>query len=87
MQALQTLKLILSLLPLILEVVRAIEDALPAGGNGAAKLALLRQTIEAAYSTVTGATVAFEQLWPALERTVAAVVSLYNATGVFKQAD
>ncbi|CAI10239.1 hypothetical protein ebA7264 [Aromatoleum aromaticum EbN1] len=86
MQVLHTLKLILSLLPLILEAVRAIEAALPEGGQGAAKLALLRQTIEAAASTVTGGIGAFEQLWPAIERTVAAVVTLYNSTGAFKTA-
>lgn len=85
MNALQTIKLILSLLPMILDVVRAIETALPDGGQGAAKLALVRQTIEAGYSVATDTVGTFEALWPALEKTIGAVVTLFNAAGAFKR--
>lgn len=85
MQPIQTLRLILTLLPLIIEAVRAIEAALPDGGKGEAKLALVRQSIEAGYSVATDAVGAFETVWPAIERTVSAVVTLFNASGTFRK--
>lgn len=85
MQAIQTIRLILSLLPMILEVVRAIEAALPEGGNGAAKLALVRQAIEAGYSVATDTAASFEAMWPAIEKTVGAVVALFNTVGTFRR--
>lgn len=85
MQYLQTIRLILSLLPLILTAVKAIEEALPEGGQGAAKLALIRQTIEAGYGIANDVVVSFTNAWPAIEKTVAAVVGLYNTAGAFKK--
>lgn len=85
MQALQVLKIILSLLPLLIEAVRVVEAALPASGQGASKLTLVRATIEAGYTAAAEVTVKFEALWPALEKTVAAVVSTLNALGEFRK--
>lgn len=85
MQLIQTLRLILTLLPLIIEVVKAIEVALPDGGKGEAKLALVRQAIEAGYGVATDTVGAFETVWPALERTVSAVVTLFNTAGAFRK--
>lgn len=85
MQFIQTARLILSLLPLILEVVRAVEAALPEGGLGAQKLALVRQTLQAAFDVAEDSFGSFEKLWPALERTVTAVVGVFNTAGVFKK--
>jgi hypothetical protein len=79
MQFLQTVRLILSLLPLIIEAVRSIEAAFPQSGQGANKLAAVRQTIEAAYAVANDAAVAFASLWPAIEQVVGAVVVLQNA--------
>lgn len=85
MQVLQTIKLVLSLLPMILDVVRAIEAALPDGGKGEQKLALVRQAIEAGCSVATDTVGTFEAMWPALEKTVTAVVAMFNAVGAFKK--
>lgn len=85
MQLLTTLKLILSLLPLILQAVKAIEDALPDGGQGEAKLALIRQTIQGAYGVANDTVASFETMWPAISTTVTAVVGLYNNLGAFKK--
>ena len=43
------IKLVLSILPLILEVVAAIEKALPQSGQGSAKLALVKTALQTAY--------------------------------------
>lgn len=85
MQLLTTIRLVMSLLPLILDTVRAIEAALPEGGQGKAKLAMIRETLSAAFDVVGDATASFEQVWPALERTVGAVVGLFNSVGQFKK--
>jgi hypothetical protein len=85
MQYLQLIKAVLSLLPLLIEVVRAIEAALPDSGQGQAKLSLVRAAVEAGYGAATDAVVSFEKLWPALESTIGAVVSAFNSVGAFKK--
>ncbi len=84
-QAIAIIKLILSLLPTIIEAVKAIEAALPQSGQGAAKLALIRETLSAGWSVGSDAVASFESVWPALEKTVAAVVGLFNKTGAFNK--
>lgn len=86
MQLVQTLRLILTLLPLIIEAVRAIEAALPDGGKGDAKLTVVRQSIEAGYAVASDTATTFEVVWPALERTVSAVVTMFNTVGAFRKA-
>jgi hypothetical protein len=83
MQFIQTARLILSLLPLILEAVKAVEAALPEGGLGAQKLGLVRQTLQAAFDIADDGFASFEKIWPALEKTVTAVVGVFNTAGVF----
>lgn len=85
MQYVNTIRLILSLLPLVLEVIRAVEAAFPQGGNGAAKLALVREAIEGGYNLANDTVVAFDTVWPAINRIVDASVAAYNASGVFRK--
>lgn len=82
MQAIATIKLLLQLLPIIIEAVRAIEAALPAAGQGAAKLALVRETLSGAFELANDAGVTFEKAWPSIERTIAAVVALMNKSAL-----
>ena len=84
-QFLTIARLVLGLLPLLLDAVRAIEAAMPASGQGAAKLAIIRSTLEATFNVAGDAVATFDQVWPALEKTVAAVVGVFNTTGVFKK--
>jgi hypothetical protein len=83
--AIAIIKLILQLLPAVIEAVRAIEAALPASGQGAQKLALIRETLAAGWSVASDAVASFETVWPALEKTVGAVVGLFNRTGQFSK--
>ena len=85
MQYLIIIRTVLALLPAVLEAVKVLESAFPVAGQGAAKLAALRSIIEAAYNTVADATLPFEKLWPALQSTIGAAVSLANSTGLFKK--
>jgi hypothetical protein len=86
MQFIQTARLILTLLPLILEAVKVIEAALPESGRGAEKLALIRAALESAFATAADTVGTFEQIWPALQSTVAAVVGLFNSVGLFRKS-
>lgn len=66
------------LIPAIIEVIKAIEEAIPGQGKGEAKLAAVRGILE---STVEG----FNQLWPSLEKVVKVLVETFNTVGVFKK--
>lgn len=78
-------RLVLSLLPLLIDAVKAVEAAMPGVGQGAQKLAIIRSTLQAAFSVVDNTVATFDQVWPAMEKTVTAVVSTFNATGAFKK--
>ena len=77
MKWLELAKTLLSLLPAIITAIKAIEEALPATGQGAAKLALIREIIESVSGELT-------ELWPYVEKVISLVVSWFNKTGVFK---
>lgn len=70
----QNLMLILKLLPLLIEVLKAIEAAVPGAGKGEEKLAAVRKILESA----DGVTAA---LWPTIEKTIGVLVELFNKTG------
>jgi hypothetical protein len=85
MQFLNTLKIILDLIPMIINVIKAIEEAIPGHGAGEQKLAMVRGVIEAGYKAGKDAVMSFEQIWPILETTIKTIVAGLNATGVFKK--
>lgn len=67
---------IFQLIPAIVTALKAIEDAIPGAGQGEAKLAAVRQMLEAVDSGVA-------KLWPQISGIVTALVTLFNSTGVF----
>ena len=72
----KTLITILQLLPVIIDVVKALETAIPVPGAGKEKL----DTILGVVSDVAGNA---SELIPVITATIARVVSLFNRTGVF----
>lgn len=85
MQYLAIIKTLLSLLPLIIQVVQAIEAAIPESGAGKAKLELVKATIQSGYTAASDTVASFEAIWPAISSTVSAVVSTFNALGKFNK--
>lgn len=77
------IKIVAQLLPAIIEAIKAIEAAIPQSGQGAQKLALVRELIEAAFEAVQDAGVTFADVWPAIQRIVAKIVAAFNASGIF----
>jgi len=76
MQYLTIIKAILSLLPLLIQTIKALEDVLPAAGQGAAKLEMIREIIAAVSDKAS-------EIWPSIEKAVAIIVAFFNKTGVF----
>jgi hypothetical protein len=70
--------IILSLIPALIAAMKAIEEAVPGTGQGEAKLAAIRQIVEAIDAGLV-------KLWPQISATISVLVTLFNATGAFKK--
>ena len=70
---------ILKLIPVLFEIIKAVESALPEGGKGKEKLQLVRSFIEALFGDVA-------EMWPNIEKIITNIVAFLNATGVFKKS-
>ena len=70
--------LIAKLLPVIIDIIKSIEAAIPGQSKGEAKLAAVREILE----TVDGSV---GQLWPTVEKVIGVLVKVFNATGVFQK--
>lgn len=75
-----TLLLIVRLLPAIIEAIKAIEAAIPERGKGnekqSAVLGIIADTVDDA-----------SKMLPAIANVITRVVGLFNATGVFQKAE
>jgi hypothetical protein len=85
MQFLTLLKLIVSILPVLIDAIKVIEYAIPGAGKGEAKLAAVRSVVESAYKVSTDTLPSFEQMWPVLQKTITGIVDGFNAAGNFKK--
>ena len=83
---LQYLKLVVTLFPAIIELIKAIEDAIPQAGLGSAKLELLQQIVKEAYDAVADQVegIKLDSLLKAVISIANKVVALFNKIGVFK---
>lgn len=85
MQYIIYVRVVLSLLPALIDAIKAIEAAFPASGQGSLKLELVRSIVEQAYNAGIGALAKFEDIWPVLQKTIASLVTFMNTSGVFKK--
>lgn len=77
----ETIKFIFQLIPVILELVKSIENQIPEGGQGKEKLEFIKSILNAlseAYPSILNVS-------SIIEKIVSYSVSLYNTTGVFKK--
>jgi len=75
----QQLKLIVQILPTLIELIRSIEAVLPEAGIGKQKLQFVRELIQSVAPELLDA-------WPTIEKVVATIVGLFNQLGFFKKA-
>jgi hypothetical protein len=71
------------ILPVVASLVQAVEAVMPQSGQGSVKLAAVRVMLQNAYNQVEHASAAFDQVWPLVQPAIAAMVTVYNATGLF----
>ena len=76
---LDTAKLILGFLPLLIEVLKAVEDANPGSGLGEAKQ-------EAAISILNELVPAAKDVGDSVKRLIGILVRFFNVTGLFEKA-
>lgn len=85
---LQLAQIVLGLFPMVLDLVKAVEAAIPGAGQGKAKFDAVLSTIEGVYNSVSTTTLpAFEKAVPAFTTAINSAVALFNTAGVFKKAD
>lgn len=63
--------MIAKLLPVLIEIIKTVEAAIPGEGKGEAKLVMVRQILEVTDNSIA-------QLWPALEKVIAILVQAFN---------
>ena len=78
-------KAVSALWPLAIQFVEQVELLLPAPGNGATKLQMVKEWLKAAYESIEGLSITFDEVWPTLERLIAALIASLNALGLFKK--
>jgi len=84
MKFLQIVRILLEMLPIVIQTIKAVEEALPGQGKGEAKLALVRSALEAAYAIADDVEFSFENLWPQIKFIIDKTVGIFNSTGEFK---
>ena len=70
----------------VVEIVKLIEETIPDGGAGKEKLAAFDVMLKAALDKADDIDESFDKLQPVAHDIVAAVVTLFNATGLFKKS-
>lgn len=75
----QRLLIILQLVPVLISAIRGVEELIPEGGKGKEKLALIEQIMTVSYEGIS-------DIWPTLQRVIAAIVSTANSVGLFNKA-
>ena len=83
-----TFLIILKLAPLILSIVRSVEDAIPLPGQGKAKLDLVLDILKTAYegSRSLAADFSWDKLVAIVVPMVGKIVDLHNALGLFQKS-
>jgi len=71
--------MILQFIPAIIGIITSLEAAIPMSGQGKAKLELVKSFISIACDTAT-------EIWPAIEKIVAAFVAVANSIGAFNSS-
>lgn len=84
MQLVAILKIIITYLPMIIELIKTVEKEFPEAGLGKMKLDTVRTMLETAFDAAADFNDKFDDIWPVLEKTIGKVVSFMNVTGMFK---
>lgn len=84
-QAIAIIKLVAALIPAIIALMKAIEEALPQAGIGAEKLSIIRAAFEGLYNAAADSLPDIEKTWAVVQTVINALVALFNKTGTFNK--
>lgn len=87
MRFFEIVKIIASLLPTLIEIIKAVEAAIPDSGKGQDKLAMVRELLQVAYDATGDIGQSFSELWPLIQQVIDRIVALFNRTGVFSKGE
>ena len=71
---------------MVVDIVKLIEETIPDDGAGKEKLAAFDVMLKAAIEKADDIDESFDKLQPVAHDIVSAVVTLFNATGIFKRS-
>ena len=83
MNFIEIFKLVVQLLPLLIEAIKSIEATIPGTGRGEMKLALIRSALES--SSEAAGMLDFESIWGVASKLISGIVNIFNSTGVFSK--
>lgn len=69
---------VFKLIPIIIELIKAIEQAIPGESKGEAKLVAVREILEIM-------DIGTKNLWPQISLIISVLVKTFNTTGVFSK--
>ena len=74
----ETIRLILSLLPIVIQTVQQLEALFPEGGRGKMKFEMVTRVLQETYKVSN-------DMLPTIEKMIPIVVDVFNKFGVFKK--
>ena len=74
----ETIKLVLSILPVIIDLARKLEQQFPESGLGKMKLSLIIESVKNAVGDS-------KEVLATVEKVISTVVSVFNTFGIFKK--
>jgi hypothetical protein len=83
---LQWLEFGIKIFPLVVQLVRAFEDAVPAGGQGAAKGEALKALVAGIYEEAGDNLLPVDKVLALIGKMATTIVALFKKTGVFPSA-
>lgn len=81
MKFIEIFKLVVAILPLLIDAIKTVEAAIPGQGKGEQKLALVRSMMQSSYELAGD--INFESVWNSVKRVIDSIVAVFNKTGVF----
>ena len=69
--------MLLQLVPVIIDIIKKLEEVMPESGQGSKKLEMLREILAEVYPNVM-------EMWNSIEKIVAVIVGLFNRNKVFE---
>ena len=76
MNWLTTAVMLLNLIPALITAMKALEEAIPASGQGEEKSAAIREILAATNDKI-------DVYWPVIQKAINALAGLFNKTGTF----